>query len=97
MLYGPEFVAYAGCARIFAVSLTIYAFSMAPILNLTTTRQVRPLFMLQLVRLAFSVSAVCVLATAFGVTGAAAADLLTSAVNADGNADAAVSGSPNVS
>ncbi len=80
LLYGPEFVAYAGCARIFAVSVTIYAFSMAPILNLTTTRQVRPLFMLQLVRLAFSVSAVCVLASAFGVTGAAAADLLTSSV-----------------
>ena len=36
--------------------------------------------MLQLGRLAFSVAAVCVLATAFGVTGAAAADLLTSAV-----------------
>ena len=55
LLYGPEFVAYAPCARIFAISLTIYAFSMGPILNLTTTRQVRPLFMLQLVRLAFSV------------------------------------------
>ncbi len=80
LLYGPEFVPYAACARIFAVSLTIYAFSMGPILNLTTTRQVRSLFMLQLVRLAFSVAAVCVLATAFGVTGAAAADLLTSAV-----------------
>jgi O-antigen/teichoic acid export membrane protein len=80
LLYGPEFVPYAACARIFAISLTIYAFSMGPILNLTTTRQVKSLFMLQLVRLAFSVAAVCVLATAFGVTGAAAADLLTSAV-----------------
>ena len=58
----------------------MYAFSMGPILNLTTTWQVKSLFMLQLVRLAFSVAAVCVMATAFGVTGAAAADLLTSVV-----------------
>jgi O-antigen/teichoic acid export membrane protein len=79
LLYGPEFVPYAPCARIFAVSLTIYAFSMGPILNLTTTRQVRPLFMLQVGRLAFSVAAVVVLSKAFGVTGAASADLLTSA------------------
>jgi O-antigen/teichoic acid export membrane protein len=79
LLYGADFVAYAPAARIFAVSLTIYAFCMGPILNLTTTRQVRPLFLLQVGRLAFSVAGVCVLSTAFGVTGAAGADLLTSA------------------
>ncbi len=78
LLYGPEFVGYAPCARIFAVSLTIYAFCMGPILNLTTTRQVRPLFMLQVGRLAFSVAAVCTLSKVLGVTGAATADLLTS-------------------
>jgi O-antigen/teichoic acid export membrane protein len=78
LLYGSAFVSYAPCARIFAISLTIYAFCMGPILNLTTTRQVRPLFLLQLGRLTFSVVAVSVLANAFGVTGAAAADLLTS-------------------
>jgi O-antigen/teichoic acid export membrane protein len=80
LLYGNEFVAYASCARIFAVSLTIYAFGIGPILNLTTTRQVRSLFVLQTARLAFSVAAVCVLARAFGVNGAAVADLLTSLV-----------------
>ncbi len=79
LLYGPEFVTYAPCARIFAASITVYAFAMAPILNLTTTRRVRPLFMLQVARLAFSVASVCVLVKAFGVTGAATADLLTSA------------------
>ena len=78
LLYGPEFVTYAPCARIFAVSLTIYAFCMGPVLNLTATRQVRPLFMLQIARLVFSVGSVCVLSAAFGVTGSAAADLLTS-------------------
>jgi O-antigen/teichoic acid export membrane protein len=80
LLYGPQFVSYASCARIFAVSVTIFAFCMAPILNLTTTRQVRPLFVLQLGRLALSVAAVCVLAQAFGAAGAATGDLLTSAV-----------------
>jgi O-antigen/teichoic acid export membrane protein len=77
LLYGPEFVTYAPSARVFAVSLVIAAFSVGPVLTLMTTRRVRPLFMVQLGRLAFSVAAVCVLATVYGVTGAATADLLT--------------------
>ncbi len=78
LLYGPQFVSYAPCARIFACSLTIYAFTIGPILNLTATRNVRPLFTWQLVRLAFSVAAVTVLSLAYGANGAATADLLTS-------------------
>ena len=31
LLYGPQFVSYAPCARIFACSLTIYAFTIGPI------------------------------------------------------------------
>ena len=77
-LYGPAFVAYAPSARVFAVSMVISAFCVGPVLTLTTTRRVRPLFMVQLGRLAFSVAAVCVLSTAYGVTGAATVDLLTS-------------------
>jgi O-antigen/teichoic acid export membrane protein len=77
LLYGADFVTYAPCARVFAVSLTIYAFGLGPILNLTTTRKVRSLFTLQSVRLVFSVAAVWVFARAFGVTGAALADLVT--------------------
>ena len=77
LLYGPAFVAYAPSARVFAVSMVISAFGVRPVLTLTTTRRVRPLFMVQLGRLAFSVAAVCVLSTAYGVTGAAMADLLT--------------------
>ncbi len=77
-LYGPEFVAYAPSARIFAASIVVTAFGVGPILALTATRRVRPLFVVQLGRLAFSVAAVCVLSAAYGVTGAAASDLLAS-------------------
>jgi len=80
LLYGPKFVVYAPSARVFAVSIVILAFGVGPILNMTATRRVRPLFMVQLGTLALSVAAVCVLATLFGVTGAAMANLLTCAI-----------------
>jgi O-antigen/teichoic acid export membrane protein len=80
LLYGPEFVVYAPSARVFAVSLVVAAFCVGPVLTLTTTRRVRPLFMVQLGRLVFSVAAVRVLVTFYGVTGAAMADLLTGAL-----------------
>ncbi len=80
LLYGPEFVVYAPSLRIFAISLVIAAFSIRPVLNLTTLSRVRPLFMVQLGRLVFSVAAVRVLVTFYGVTGAAMADLLTGAL-----------------
>lgn len=79
-LYGPEFVMYAPCARLFAVSIVIYALNVGPTINLTATRRVRPLLTVQLGRLAFAVAAVSVLSAAYGVTGAAAADLLTCVV-----------------
>ena len=56
------------------------AFAVGPIITLTATRRVRPLFVLQLAKLVFAVAAVSVLAAAYGVTGAAAADVLTSAL-----------------
>jgi len=80
LLYGPEFVKYAPCARLFAISIVISALTVGPIITLTATRRVRPLFIVQLGRLVFAVAAVIVLAAAYGVTGAAAADVLTSAV-----------------
>jgi len=79
LLYGPDFVKYAPCARLFAISIVISALAVGPIITLTATRRVRPLFVVQLGRLAFAVAAVSVLAAAYGVTGAAAADVLTSA------------------
>lgn len=79
-LYGPEFVAYAASARLFAIATLISSFGVGAILNLTATRRVRPLFVVQLGRLAFSVTAACVLSAAYGVTGAATANVLTCAV-----------------
>ena len=78
LLYGPTFVVYAPSARIFAVSIVILAFGVGPILNVTATRRLRPLFVVQLGTLVLSVVAVCVLTPTFGVTGAAWANLLTS-------------------
>ena len=77
LLYGPDFVPYAPCARLFAISVVVSAFAVGPIIALTATRRVRPLFMVQLGRLAVALAAVCVLSAAYGVTGAAAADVLT--------------------
>ena len=78
VLYGPEFVVYAPSLRIFAVSAVFGALGVGPVLKLTTTLRVRPLFVLQLGGLAFSVAAVRVLVIYYGVTGAAMAALLTS-------------------
>ncbi len=80
LLYGPEFVTYAPAARVFAVSVVIAAFSLGAGLTLLTTRRLRALFVVQLERVALSVTAVCLLATHYGVTGAAVADLLTNTV-----------------
>jgi O-antigen/teichoic acid export membrane protein len=80
LLYGPEFVPYATSARVFAVSMVVGAFGVGPILNLTATRRLRPLFVVQLGRLVFSVAAVCVLADMYGATGAAVSNLLTGMV-----------------
>ncbi len=81
LLYGPEFVKYAPSARLFAVSVVLSALAVGPIITLTATRRVRPLFVLQLAKLVFGVAAVSVLAAAYGVTGAAAAYVLTVALS----------------
>ena len=75
-LYGPTFVAYAMSARIFAISYVIGAFGVGPTLTLMTTVRTRPLFIMQLGRLAFSVAAVSLLSAAYGVNGAALSFLL---------------------
>jgi O-antigen/teichoic acid export membrane protein len=81
LLYGPAFVTYAAPARVFAVSVMISACALGAGLTLLTTRRMRTLFMVQLERIAFSVTAVCLLVPAFGVIGAAIADLLVNTVN----------------
>lgn len=79
LIYGAAFVSFAPCARLFAASIVIYAFGVGPMISLTATRRVRPLFVVQIARLALAVAAVSVLSATYGATGAAAADLVTSA------------------
>jgi O-antigen/teichoic acid export membrane protein len=80
LLYGPAFVMYAPAARVYAISVVVGACALGAGLSLLATRRLRALLMVQLERVAVSVAAVCVLATAYGVTGAAVADLLTGSV-----------------
>jgi O-antigen/teichoic acid export membrane protein len=77
LLYGSAFVTYAPAARVYAISVVVAAFATGPILTLMATSRLRSLFIVQLHRVVFSVAAVCVLATTYGVTGAAASDLFT--------------------
>lgn len=79
LLYGPDFVKYATAARLFAISVTISAFAVGPIITLTATRRVRPLFVVMLARMVVAVASVAVLASAYGVNGAAASGVLTAA------------------
>jgi hypothetical protein len=81
VLYGPDFVAYAASARIFAISIVVLSCGVGPILTLTATRRVVPLFVVQLARLVVSVGLTVVFASAWGVTGAATANLVTAAVS----------------
>jgi O-antigen/teichoic acid export membrane protein len=79
LLYGPAFVAYTPSARLFGVSFILGAFTVGPLLTLTTTVRTRPLFIAQLLRIAVSVVAVCVLSSVAGVTGVAAASVVGAA------------------
>jgi O-antigen/teichoic acid export membrane protein len=81
ILYGPEFVSYAPSARIFALTVVVSSCGVGPVLTLTTTRRVRPLFIVQIARLVASVALTCVFAAAWGVTGVATANLATCAVS----------------
>ncbi len=81
ILYGPEFVTYAASARIFAISVVVSSCGVGPILTLTTTRRVVPLFVVQLAKLASSVALTFILGAAWGVTGVATANLVTCAVS----------------
>ena len=81
VLYGPAFVPYAPSARLFAIAIAISAFGVGPILTLTATGRVFPLFIVALARLAISVALTCVCAETWGVTGVAFANLVTGAVS----------------
>ena len=80
VLYGPAFVPYAPCARLFAISIAVTAFGVGPTLTLTATRRIVPLFIVQLVRMVFMVALTFLLAKAKGATGVAAVNLVGCAV-----------------
>jgi O-antigen/teichoic acid export membrane protein len=76
--YGPEFSKYWPAAELFAIAFLISSIALGPILILKTTRNTRSLFRVQLISVIVSVAAVIVLALTEGVTGAAAAAIVTS-------------------
>ena len=80
VLYGPAFVSYAPCARIFAIAIAISAFGVGPTLNLTATRRIAPLFVVQLVRMVLMVALTFLLAKADGATGVATVNLVACGV-----------------
>ena len=79
--YGPEFSRYWPAAELFAVAFLISSIGLGPILVLKTTRNTRSLFRVQLITLVVSFAAVSVLAVLDGVTGAAAAAIVSSTAN----------------
>ena len=79
--YGPEFSRYWPAAELFAIAFLISSIGLGPILILKTTRNTRSLFRVQLITVTVSVAAVSVLAVTEGVSGAAAAAIVTSIAN----------------
>ena len=84
LTYGPEFSRYWPAAELFALSFLISSIGLGAILVLKTTRNTRALFRVQLATLVVSVAAVSTLAVTNGVSGAAAASIVTSAANLAG-------------
>ncbi|MGO9344642.1 MAG: oligosaccharide flippase family protein [Acidimicrobiales bacterium] len=82
--YGPEFSRYWPASELFALGFMISTIGLGLILILKTTRNTRSLFHVQLATLVVSVAAVSVLAVTNGVSGAAAASIVTSAANLAG-------------
>ena len=79
--YGPEFSRYWPALGVFALGFMISTIGLGPILILKTTRNTRSLFHVQLMTLVVSFAAVCVLAVIDGVSGAAAAAIVSSTAN----------------
>jgi O-antigen/teichoic acid export membrane protein len=80
VLYGPAFVPYAPSARLFAIAVAIAAFGVGPMLTLTATRRIVPLFIVQVARMVLVVTLTLVLAKADGATGVATVNLVGCAV-----------------
>jgi len=79
-LYGSQFGGYGAAASLFALSLTIVTLTLGSSIALKAARRTRFLFSAEVMAQCTSVGAVIALALTFGVTGAAAASVLTSVV-----------------
>jgi O-antigen/teichoic acid export membrane protein len=77
VIYGAQFARYEPAAKLMAVAMLVSAFGLGPILTLKVTKRTRSLFNVQVITLAVSVPSVAALAVLHGVTGAAAAVLLS--------------------
>jgi O-antigen/teichoic acid export membrane protein len=76
VLYGPAFVPYAPTARLYAIAVVVSAFGVGPMLTLTATRRIVPLFVVQLARMFLVVALTFVLAKADGATGVATVNVV---------------------
>jgi len=79
-LYGPRFGQYSTAATLFALATLLSALGLGSILTLKATRQSRLLAVIGAIQMTVTVIAIAVLASAWGVTGAAVGMLIGSAM-----------------
>ena len=79
--YGPAFAKYWLAADFSVLSTIVAVFALGSILVLKVSKRTRQLFRVQVIALIVSVVAVCVLASLYGVNGAAAATVAVSVAN----------------
>ncbi len=81
VIYGPQFAQYWMSSNLFALSVLITSFGLGAILILKASRRTRLLFGVTVFSLVVSLVMVSVLATLYGVTGAAAATVPSACLN----------------
>jgi O-antigen/teichoic acid export membrane protein len=80
-IYGPEFAKYATTAKIVAIAWLVPAFSGGAMLILKVTRNTRTLFNIGLVTMVILMVGTVALASAWGINGAATADVIASSIS----------------
>jgi len=75
LIYGPGFSQFWLASDLFAVGMLVSSFGLGAILILKATRHTRELFVVSIVTLVVALAATAGLATAYGVTGAAASGI----------------------
>ncbi|MGH3266491.1 MAG: oligosaccharide flippase family protein, partial [Trebonia sp.] len=83
-IYGAEFARYQVAALLIAVGWLVASLALGPVLVLKTTRNTRCLFRVKIAQVTTTIASVTILATLYGVNGAAASSIVTLAVNSAG-------------